>query len=41
MARTTFGRRQIKTSEAAITADNVVRVLTSAYTTHLANRDEI
>lgn len=41
MARTTFGRRQIKTSEAAITADNVVRVLSSAYTTHLANRDEI
>jgi SPP1 family phage portal protein len=41
MARTLFGRREIKTSEAAITAENVVRVLSSAYTTHLANRDEI
>ena len=41
MARTLFGRRQIKTSETAITAENVVKVLSSAYTTHLANRDEI
>ena len=41
MARTLFGRRQIKTSEAAITAENVVKVLSSAYTTHLANRDDI
>lgn len=41
MARTLFGRRQIKTNEAAITAENVVKVLSSAYTTHLANKDEI
>ena len=41
MARTLFGRRQIKTSETAITAENVVKVLSSAYTTHLTNRDEI
>lgn len=41
MARTLFGRRQIKTNEAAITAENVVKVLASAYTTHLVNEDEI
>lgn len=41
MSRKLFGRRQIRTSEAAITADNVVKVLSSAYTTHLTNRDEI
>jgi len=41
MARTMFGRRQIRTSEETITAENVVRVLSSAYTTHLMNRDEI
>lgn len=41
MARTMFGRRQIRTNETSITAENVVRVLSSAYTTHLANRDEI
>lgn len=41
MARTLFGRKQIKTSETSITKDNVVRVLSSAYTTHLENRDEI
>ena len=41
MGRNLFGRRQIKTSEAAITKDNVVKVLSSAYVTHLANRDEI
>lgn len=41
MARNLFGRRQIMTSETSITAENVVRVLSSAYTTHLANRDEI
>lgn len=41
MARYLFGRRQIKTSEASITAANVVKVLSSAYITHLVNRDEI
>lgn len=41
MGRNLFGRRQIRTSEAAITKDNVVKVLSSAYTIHQANRDEI
>ena len=36
-----FGRRPIRTNEAAITAENVVKVLSSAYTTHLTNRDDI
>ena len=40
-ARILFGRIQIKTNEVSITAENVARVLSSAYITHLTNRDEI
>ena len=40
-ARNLFGRRQICTNETSITKENIGRVLSSAYTTHLANRDEI
>ena len=35
------GRRIITTSESSITADNVLAVLSDAYTTHTANRTEI
>ena len=40
-ARILFGRIQIKTNEVSITAENVAKVLSSAYITHLVNRDEI
>lgn len=36
-----FGRRVITTSESAVTADNVLAVLSDAFTTHEANRCEI
>ena len=36
-----FGRKKIVTSEAAITADNVVAVLSNAYIKHLVNRGQI
>lgn len=36
-----YGRRVITTNESSITADNVLAVLSDAYTTHLANRTEI
>ena len=36
-----FGRRVITTSESTITADNVLAVLSDAFTTHEANRTEI
>lgn len=35
------GRKKIVTSEAAVTAENVVRVLSNAYTKHLVNRGQI
>ena len=39
--KTMFGRRMILTSADAITADNVVKVVSQAYNTHLLNREEI
>lgn len=36
-----FGRKQIFTSESAITMKNVAKVVNDAYTTHLENRDAI
>lgn len=36
-----FGRRQIFTSEAQITAKNVVQVVSDAFNTHMINRGEI
>jgi SPP1 family phage portal protein len=36
-----FGRRVIYTSEQMITADNVAKVVSNAYNTHLMNRGEI
>lgn len=39
--KTMFGRRMILTSADAITADNVVKIVENAYTTHLMNSGEI
>ena len=36
-----FGRKKIETSEAEVNAENVIRVLSDAYTKHLVNRGQI